>query len=352
MAMIKTKKTLKKRAINWKLFLIPALCLVGLFLFYYIVPTASGTYTITVLNGALIFYVANIGCALMLGQCGLVSFASVAFMGIGGYASALLASRLGMNPFLAMLLAAALAMLIAWLLGLVLMRLNGTFFTFSTIALVQICYTIFNGWKKVTGGPNGIPQIPGFRLFGWEAKSYFDNYYILITLCIVAALIAIRLKKTNLGRAMSSVRDNELVAMTMGVNVYKTKVIAFAVSAAFAALAGAALVHSSHYVVSTYFTFDNATTYIIQVMVGGVYNVVGVFFGTVLITMLPEWLRPLQEYIRLVYGLGVILLMIFMPMGIWGAASGLVKRLKKKLHIHSKVTTIGCSTVNLEVDEQ
>lgn len=98
----KDEKTLKKRAINWKLFLIPALCLVGLFLFYYIVPTASGTYTITVLNGALIFYVANIGCALMLGQCGLVSFASVAFMGIGGYASALLAARLGMNPFLAM----------------------------------------------------------------------------------------------------------------------------------------------------------------------------------------------------------------------------------------------------------
>lgn len=312
---------------------------------YLLVPRLSGTYMITVVNGALIYYVANIGCALMLGQCGLVSFASVAFMGVGGYVSALLALRLGINPFLSMILAAGVSMLLAWLLGLVLMRLNGTFFTFSTIALVQISYTIFNGWKDVTGGPNGIPQIPAFRLFGWTAKTYFDNYYILITLCLLAALLAVRLKKTNLGRAMASVRDNELVAMSLGVDVFRTKVTAFAISAGFAGFAGSALVHSSHYVVSTYFTFDNATTYIIQVMVGGVYNIAGVFLGTVLITMLPEWLRPLQEYIRLVYGLGVILIMIFMPMGIWGTMTAIVKKAKKRLNIRDKVTPIGCGAI-------
>ena len=91
--------------------------------------------------------------------------------------------------------------------------------------------------------------------------------------------------------------------------------------------AGAALVHSSHYVVSTYFTFDNATTYIIQVMVGGVYNVVGVFFGTVLITMLPEWLRPLKSYLKIIYGVMLILLMTFMPTGV----AGFVQSMKKKL---------------------
>lgn len=342
---------MRGKTTNWKrLCLMALLGAVALFVFYVFIPNKSGTYTITVLNGALIYYIANIGCALMLGQCGLVSFASVAFMGVGGYVSALLSSRLGWNPFLAMGAAALASMLAAWLLGLALMRLNGTFFTFSTIALVQISYTIFNGWKEVTGGPNGIPQIPGFRIFGWEARDYFSNYYILITLCILAALIAIRLKKTNLGRAMSSVRDNELVAKSMGVNVYRTKVIAFVIAAAFAGFAGAALVHNTHYVVSTYFTFDNATTYIIQTMVGGVYNVMGVFLGTILITMLPEWLRPLQEYIRLVYGLGVILLMIFMPMGIWGTMSALWKRLKKRLHVKERLTVIGAGGKPEEVE--
>lgn len=316
----------------------------GLGCAFFLVPKVTGAYTITVLNGALIYYIANLGCALMLGQCGLVSFASVAFMGVGGYVSALLSLRLGFAPFPAMLCAMLVTMFVAWLLGLALMRLNGTFFTFSTIALVQISYTIFNGWKEVTGGPNGIAQVPPFEIFGWKAQNYYHNYYILVVICVIAALIAIRLKKTNMGRAMSSVRDDPLAAKCLGINVYRTKVNAFVISAAFAGFAGAALVHNSHYVVSTYFTFDAATTYIIQVMVGGVYNVLGVFFGTVLITMLPEWLRPLQEYIRLIYGVGVILLMIFMPMGLWGAMSNVVKRYKKKFHIRERLTAVGTDT--------
>lgn len=317
------------------------LVVLGLIIVYCVVPKLTSAYMITVVNGALIYYIANIGSALMLGQCGLVSFAAVAFMGIGGYSSALLSLRLGVNPFAAMLLSAMLSMLAAWLLGMPLMRLNGTFFTFSTIALVQIGYTIFNGWKKVTGGPNGIAQVPSFRLFGWQASSYYENYYVLATLCILAALVAVRLKKTNFGRAMSSVRDNAMAARCLGVNVYQTKVASFVVAAGFSGLAGAALVHNSHYVVSTYFTFDIATTNIIQMMVGGVYNVFGVFLGTILITMLPEWLRPLQEYIRLVYGVGVILLMIFMPMGLWGTIQVLYKALKQRLHIPERITVVG-----------
>ena len=136
----------KKQIIDTKRLLATGLLALAVLLAaYLVVPKASGTYMITVVNGALIYYIANIGCALMLGQCGLVSFASVAFMGVGGYVSALLALRLGVNPFLAMLLAAGVSMLMAWLLGMVLMRLNGTFFTFSTIALVQLSYNIFTG---------------------------------------------------------------------------------------------------------------------------------------------------------------------------------------------------------------
>lgn len=324
------------------------LALAALVVFYILVPGRFSTYTITVMNGALIYYIANLGTALMLGQCGLVSFAAVVFMGIGGYTSAILSSQYGFPVLASMLTGIAVSMAAAWLLGMALMRLSGTFFTFSTIALVQIGYTIFNGWKKVTGGPNGLPQIPAFRFGGWTAGTYYDNYYVLITMCVLAVCLALRLKKTNLGRAMGSVRDNELVAKTMGINVYQTKIIAFIVAAAFGGFAGAALVHSSHYVVSTYFTFDNATTYVIQVMVGGVYNVFGVFLGTILITMLPEWLRPLQEYIRLVYGVGVMLLMVFMPMGIWGTFHILWKRLRKRMRLRERRTVIGAGKIVVE----
>lgn len=316
-------------------------CAVFGLLVYYVIPKTTGAYMITVINGALIYYIANLGCSLMLGQCGLVSFASVVFMGVGGYASALLTMRLGLNPFAAMVLATLASMLAAWLLGMPLMRLNGTFFTFSTIALVNIGYTVFNGWKKVTGGPNGIAQVPAFQILGWKAGTYYDNYYVLATACILAALLATRLKKTNFGRAMSSVRDDAMAARCLGVNVYQTKVASFVVAAGFAGFAGAALVHNSHYVVSTYFTFDTATTNIIQVMVGGVYSPVGVFLGTILITMLPEWLKPLQEYIRLFYGIGVILLMIFMPTGVWGMLQRIWKKLMAMLHVPQRQTLVG-----------
>lgn len=316
---------------------------------YYVVPKVTGAYMITVVNGALVYFVANLGCALMLGQCGLVSFAAVAFMGVGGFTSTLLSMQYGLNPFLAMFCAMLVSMLVAWLLGMPLMRLNGTFFTFSTIALTQIGYTVFNGWKQFTGGPNGIARVPAFQIFGWTAKTYYDNYYVLATICIIAALIAMRLKKINFGRSMSSVRDNSMAAKCLGVNVYQTKIASFVIAAGFAGFAGAALAHSSHYVVSTYFTFDTATTNIIQIMVGGVYNIFGVFLGTILITMLPEWLRPLQEYIRLVYGVGVILLMIFMPMGLMGTIQNFWKWAKRKLKVPENLTTIGTAAPNAEV---
>ena len=317
------------------------LSVVFLFVFYYVIPTTTGAYTITVWNSALIYFIANVGTAIMLGSCGMVSFASPAFMGLGAFTSVYLSMHFGINPFFSILIGMFFSMLVAALIGMALMRLNGTFFTFSTVALCQIAYTVYNGWKPVTGGPNGIPKVPAFSFFGFEAKQYVHNFYILLTLAIIVGVIAIRLQKTNFGRAMNSVRDNELVAKTNGIDVYKTKVIAFTIAAGFAAIAGACLAHSTHYVVSTYFTFSNATTYIIQVMIGGVYNIIGVFAGTVLITMLPEWLSPLLEYIKLIYGLGVILLMIFMPMGIFGLGSNLLKKIKKKLNIKDKVTIVG-----------
>ena len=339
MAMIKTKKTLKKRAINWKLFLIPALCLVGLFLFYYIVPTASGTYTITVLNGALIFYVANIGCALMLGQCGLVSFASVAFMGIGGYASALLAARLGMNPFLAMLLAAVLAMLIAWLLGLVLMRLNGTFFTFSTIALVQICYTIFNGWKKVTGGPNGISQIPKPTFFGlefsrsareggWDTFSNFFGvkydpsdrviflYLVALLLVVLSLFVINRLLRMPLGRAWEALREDEIACRSLGLSPTRIKLTAFTISAAFAGFAGTLFAARQGFVSPESFTFAESAFVLAIVVLGGMGSQFAVILAAILLVVSRELMRDFNEYSMLMLGGLMVLMMIWRPQGL------------------------------------
>jgi len=312
-----------------------------------IVPVTSRVYTLTVISGALIYFVACLGNYVILGMCGMVSFASVTFMGIGGYASALLSSRLGINSIVAMLLSTILTMIVALLIGMILMRLKGTFFTFSTVALVQISYSIFNSWKEVTGGPNGLANLPPFEIFGISLSSYKQSYILLLVFCVICVLLALKLRKTTLGRAMNSVRDNEIAAKTMGINVYWTKVIAFAIAAMFAGLAGALMVHYNHFVVSTYFTFDISTKMIIMTMLGGVDNPIGVFLGAILITMLPEWLKPLQEYIRLVYGVGVMLLMVFMPQGIWGVIESTEKKLSRKFK-WGKKTVIGVDDKNAQ----
>lgn len=320
----------------------------GVFTIIYIaVPNISGAYAITVLNGALIYYVACLDISIMLGMCGLVSFAAVPFMGIGGYASAIISTRLGLNSMVSMLAAVMITMLIALIIGLILMRLNGTFFTFSTIALVQISFGIFNNWKSLTGGPNGLNAIPAFSFFGFTSNSFTKNYMVLATICILCVLFVLRLKKTKIGRSMSSVRDNEIAAKVMGVNVYRTKVTAFVISAMFSGLSGAMMVHNNHFVVSTYFTFDIATMLIIMVMLGGVNHPIGVFLGAVLITMIPEWLRPIQQYIRLIYGLSVMILMVFMPMGLWGTFTSIANKIKDRYKLGTK-TMIGAESVSVK----
>ena len=163
---------------------------------------------------------------------------------------------------------------------------------------------------------------------------------MLLTAAILCALVVVRLRKTNLGRALSSVRDNEIAAQVMGVNVYKTKVTAFVIAAIFAGLGGALMTHTNHFVGASSFTFDQSTTFVIMAMLGGVTSTPGVFVGTLLITMLPEWLKPLQEYIRLFYGLGVMLLMVFMPMGLAGLYRKIAGQVRERLQLGHK-TRIG-----------
>lgn len=314
--------------------------LCALILLYYCVPAFSDVYIITVLNSALIFYVACLGINVMLGMGGMVSFAAIAFMGIGAYTSANCNLKLSLNPFVSLIISMIVSGVAAFLIGLVLLRLKGTFFTFSTVALVQIAYSIFTNWREVTGGPDGMGGISTFCLGSLKAVTPKENYYVLFTICLLSCLFVLRLKKTNLGRALSSVRDNELAAKVMGINVYMTKVIAFMIAGILAGLAGGMMVFNYHFVGSSSFTFDQSLTLIIMTMLGGVFHPIGVFLGTVLITMLPEWFKPLQEYIRLFYGLGVMLLMVFMPMGLWGSISKITSGIQKKFHLGIR-TVIG-----------
>ena len=307
-----------------------ALLAVAFLAFVVAVPRLTTGYSMMVMNVAVINFIAALGLSVMLGMGGLLSFATVSMMGVGAYFTANLTSgRLDgfAIPTLAALLISVLAAgVVAFFTGMVLLRLKGTYFTFATIGLVQVTWQVYLNYKPLCGGPDGISSIPTLSLFGFAPADYYQWFYLLMGIALVVGVLIERVRTTSLGRSLASVRDNEIAANTLGVNVYMTKVWAFAIAGMLAALAGSLYAMHAKFISGDLFTFDMSTTYVIMVMLGGVNSTPGVFVGAVLVMMMPEWLRPVERYLKLFYGIGVILLMMFMPMGLAGMANLVLKR--------------------------
>ena len=309
------------------------LLIAALAAFVIIIPMVNEGYTMLVLNTALIFAIATYGISIMLGLGGMMSFAAVAFMGVGAYITGNLTSgRWGfvMDSMLALLLSIIGTAVVAAVFGFILLRLSGTYFTFATIGLVQVAYAFYLNYKPLFGGPDGISNIATIRIFGWSPANYNEWFYVLCAFVLIVALLVERIRKSQLGRSLSAIRDNEIAAFTLGIDVYRTKVIAFTIAGTLAGLAGALYAMHGAFVCADLFSYERATTYVIMAMLGGVNNTIGIFIGSVLVTMLPEWLRTLQQYLQLMYGIGIILLMVFMPDGLAGLAKKLIQSFDRK----------------------
>ena len=159
---------------------------------------------------------------------------------------------------------------------------------------------------------------------------------------LLVSIAVERIRSTKLGRSLAAVRDNETAAKTFGINVYMTKVYAFVIAGAICGFAGAIYAMMNKYISADTFSFDVGVQYIIMAMLGGVNNTVGCIVGAILIGMLPEWLRSMEGYMQLIYGVGVILLMIFMPMGLSGLLQSLLKKWRKRGIAKKAVTADVC----------
>jgi len=304
--------------------------IVALGVFIFAIPQVLEGYSMNVMNVALLFSIVAYGISIMMGMGGQLSFASVSFMGGGAYFIAnVCTNRFGINmPTLpALLLTPVVFAVIAFVIGLFLFKLKGTYFTFSTIALVQVAYTFFNNYKPIFGGADGISGIPTLNLFGYKFTSYNKWFYVIVACVIIVAVLVERIRRTQLGRSLASIRDNETAALTLGVNVYMTKVIAFSIAGALAAFAGALWCMHGKFVGADMFNYANAAQFIIMAMLGGVNNTIGIVVGAILVKVLPELLRSLQAYMQLIWGIAIIVLMVFMPSG----RAGLYERVREKV---------------------
>jgi len=281
-----------------------------------IAPTHG--YYLNIMMQAATYAIAVTGIVVVLGYCGQISLCQAAFLGMGAYCVAIGAVDYHLPFFVALGIGVAVTAVGGTLLGLTTLRLGGHYIGMVTISFQLIITMVLTNWLGFTHGPDGISGIPRPSLFGLDLSG--GAIYLGLCLLFMGAvtMYAYFLKASRLGRAMQAVRDNDLAASTCGVNVFLTKVIAFGISAAIGGLGGGLFAGAFGYISPDQFTFGDSVVLLTMALLGGVEYSLGALFGTVLLVMLPEWLRFLRQAYLAVYGAAVILIIIFLPRGMWG----------------------------------
>jgi branched-chain amino acid transport system permease protein len=311
-------------------------------------------YIHNVLMQAVTFAIAVFGLSVVLGLCGQINLAQAAFFGFGAYAVGIGTSDYHISYWFCLAGGCVMALLAGALLGMSTLRLGGHYLAMVTISFQQIVTLVMINTIWLTHGPDGVSNIGRPALFQ-SAQSYLA--FCVATLALVGYFVW-RLPDTRLGRAMRAVRDNELAAGVNGIDVFRTKVSAFALSAVLGGLAGGLFAGGFAYVSPDQFSFAESIVFLTMSLLGGVASPIGSAIGTGLLILIPEWLRFLKSIPGLylaIYGLSVILIIRFMPDGIWGFITVALDRWRSRTKappaaatLQLKPATVGGDTV-LEV---
>lgn len=270
-------------------------------------------------GGILVLVCINMVLALSLnlitGFTGQLCLGHAGFMSIGAYAGAMVSIKLQLPFVVALLIGGLIAAIIALIIGIPTLKLTGDYFAITTLGVGEIIRVIITNLDSL-GGPRGLPGIPSKTNFTWA-------YFIMI----ISAIIIYNIIHSSQGRAMISIRENEIAAEAMGVNTTKFKVMAFVIAAFFAGVAGALYSHYAGFIVPDSFNFIKSIEILTFVVFGGMGSLSGTFIATTLLTLLPEALRDLKDLRMIIYPLALVVLMIFRPEGLMGSKELSIKKL-------------------------
>jgi branched-chain amino acid transport system permease protein len=275
----------------------------------------ANAYYIHIANMTLINVVLVTGLNV-ISRTGQLSLCHAAFAGIGGYTSALLALHFKLPALVTVFCGAAMAGLVAWVIGSVILRLRGVFFVLVTFLFGQIFTLLLLNGAALTKGANGLVGIPPIRLGELSFASKANFYYFALFAAVLVVLLTWRLLRSPLGRAFSSVEENLPLAESTGIDTRRCQVLAFVIGSAFAGFGGAAIAHYVRYVSPDTFTFWESVAYIVMLVVGGRGTLAGGVVGAVVLTPLPELLRGAQALSHVAYGTILIVALFIAPKGL------------------------------------
>lgn len=305
--------------------------LIGLVLLFGVIPWVSSQYMLYVLNTIGIYAISAVGLNILIGYTGQISLGHGAFFGVGAYAGAILAQRVGL-PFILVVPAAGLVTAaVGIVFGLPSARLKHLYLLIATLAGQFIIEYVLLEWESLTGGPNGI-IVGGASLFGIDLGNDRAFYFVIFILFAFLTWTGVNLIRTRYGRAFIAIRDNDRAAEGMGIPVFPYKLLSFGISSFYAGVAGSLYAYYMMSITPEPFNLWLSIEFIAMIIIGGLGNVPGSVFGTVFIVALNEVLSHVTEYLmnvgatgmaitmaplrEFVFGLAIVLFIIFEPKGI------------------------------------
>lgn len=296
-------------------------------------PWMLDNYWLSVANSIGIGVIGAVGLNILVGFTGQISLGHGGFLAVGAFTSAILSGRLGLPIPLSVLAAILMTAAVGAVVGLPALRLKGLYLAIATLASQQIIEFVIRRWEWLTAG-QGFLDVRRLGFFGWTVprKSYELVWYcVIVVVAAVGVLAARNLFRTALGRSFMAVRDQDIAASTIGVNLTRAKLTAFAVSSGYAGLAGALIAHYTEIVTWERFTLDVSVQYLGMIIVGGLGSVAGAVYGAIFLMLLPPLLAELADLLRettpvlaaelpavqvAAVGLVIMLFLLFEPRGL------------------------------------
>lgn len=282
-------------------------------------------YVLHLLIVICIYVSLTVSLDLLIGHAGILSFGHAAFFGIGAYTTAILCVFAGWGWFPAMIAAFVVGLAIAGLVGIPTLRLGGDYFILALFGFQSIVITVIVNWEDLTNGPFGIRNVPRPSFGSYELKSNLE--LLVFAAAVTLAIVGIhwRFARAPMRGVLNAIRDDETVAMSLGINVVRTKIVTFALGGGFAAVTGAISAFYLRFVDVSSFTLSTIILLWAMVFVGGSRSIAGAILGPVILLLFPEIFRFVGDtglniaYVQeVLYGLLLVLLMLFRPEGVVG----------------------------------
>jgi branched-chain amino acid transport system permease protein len=267
------------------------------------------------------------GLSLLMGYAGQISLGHAGLYGLGAYTSAVLSVKFHLNPFLTIIAGAAMAGAAAYLIGLPALRLKGHYLAMATLGSGVIIQILFSELSGITGGPAGISMIPNPKIGSFTFDHTSSYFYLVLAAVALVLLVAMNVVRSQKGRTMRAMHQNETAAASIGVDVSRQKLFIFTLSGVFAGLAGGLYAHFTTYISPDSFGTSLSVLLVAMVVIGGSENLIAAGLGAALLTVVSEYFRAYQDYSLLFFGLSLVLVMIFAPRGLFVEIPALARRL-------------------------